>query len=45
MDELKIRNDGVYLNGRKIDALQTFKVKSEAEGYAEVYMKLFVKLG
>lgn len=44
MEEVKIREDGIYLNDVKIKSAQSFKVKSDEKGYAEVYLKLFVKL-
>ncbi|VDC41792.1 hypothetical protein FMV2238Y02_02350 [Streptococcus canis] len=44
MDEIKIRNDGIYLNDKKIKSAQAYRVKSGKNGYAEVFIKLFVKL-
>ncbi|WP_434169993.1 hypothetical protein VYP57_00155 [Streptococcus agalactiae] len=44
MDEVKIREDGFYLNDKKIKSVQAFKVKSDESGKAEVFLKLFVKL-
>ena len=45
MDELKIRGDGIYLNGQKLKGVQAIKTKSTAESnHATVYLKLLAKL-
>ena len=45
MDELKIREDGIYLNNQKLKGVQVIKTKSTAEShYATIYLKLIAKL-
>lgn len=45
MDEIKIREDGVYLNGKKINCLSKYDIKNKAEdSCSEVELKLFAKL-
>ena len=45
MNYLKIREDGIYLNGQKLNGVQAFKTKSTAESsHATVYLKLLAKL-
>ena len=45
MDELKIRGDGIYLNGQKVKGVQAIKTKSTAENnHATVYLKFIAKL-
>ena len=45
MDQLKIRTDGIYLNGQKLKSVQAIKTKSMAEdNRTTVYIKLFAKL-
>ncbi|MGT2947134.1 hypothetical protein [Streptococcus chenjunshii] len=45
MEEIKIREDGIYLNGKKLKGVQAIKTKSTAnESYSDVYLKLVVKL-
>ena len=45
MDELKIREDGIYLNNQKLKCVQVIKTKSTAESnHATIYLKLLAKL-
>lgn len=45
MDELKIREDGIYLNNQKLKGVQAIKTKSTAEcNHATVYLKFIAKL-
>lgn len=45
MDELKIREDGIYLNNQKLKGVQAIKAKSTAEnGHATIFLKLVAKL-
>lgn len=45
MNELKIRDDKVFLNGEELKALTEFEIKSRTEdGYAEVKLTLLAKL-
>lgn len=45
MNELKIRKDGIYLNGQKLKGVQAIKTKSMAEcNHATVYLKFIAKL-
>lgn len=45
MNELKIREDGIYLNNHKLKGVQAIKTKSTAESnHATVYLKLIAKL-
>ena len=45
MDELKIRQDGIYLNNQKLKGVQAIKTKSTAESnHATVFLKLVAKL-
>lgn len=45
MDELKIREDGIYLNNQKLKGVQVIKTKSTAENnHATVYLKFIAKL-
>ena len=45
MNELKIREDGIYLNNQKLKGVQAIKTKSTADSkHATVYLKLLAKL-
>ena len=45
MNELKIREDGIYLNNQKLKGVQAIKTKSTAENnHATVYLKFISKL-
>lgn len=45
MNELKIREDGIYLNDQKLKGVQAIKTKSTAERcHATVYLKFIAKL-
>ena len=45
MDEVKIREDGIYLNNQKLKGVQAIKTKSTAENNsAELFVKLLVEL-
>ena len=45
MDELKIREDGIYLNNQKLKGVQAIKTKSTAEcNHATIFLKLVAKL-
>ena len=45
MEELKIREDGIYLNNQKLKGVQAIKTKSTAESnHATVYLKFIAKL-
>ena len=45
MEEIKIREDGIYLNDHKLKGVQAIKTKSTAESnHATVYLKLLAKL-
>lgn len=45
MEELKIRQDGIYLNNQKLKGVQAIKAKSTAEnGHATIFLKLVAKL-
>ena len=45
MNELKIREDGIYLNNQKLKGVQAIKTKSTAESnHATVYLKFIAKL-
>ena len=45
MDELKTREDGIYLNDQKLKGVQAVKTKSTAESnHATVYLKFIAKL-
>lgn len=45
MNELKIREDGIYLNNQKLKGVQAIKAKSTAEnGHATIFLKLVAKL-
>jgi hypothetical protein len=45
MNELKIREDGIYLNNQKLKGVQAIKTKSTTESnHAIVYLKLLAKL-
>ena len=45
MDEVKIREDGIYLNDQKLKGVQAIKTKSTAESnHATVYLKFIAKL-
>lgn len=45
MDELKIREDGIYLNNQKLKGVQAIKTKSTAESnHATIFLKLVAKL-
>ncbi|HEU7348608.1 hypothetical protein [Streptococcus sp. 27098_8_76] len=45
MNELKIREDGIYLNNQKLKGVQAIKTKSTAERcHATVYLKFIAKL-
>ena len=45
MEELKIREDGIYLNNQKLKGVQAIKTKSTAENnHATVYLKFIAKL-
>jgi hypothetical protein len=45
MNELKIREDGIYLNDQKLKGVQAVKTKSTAEcNHATVYLKFIAKL-
>ena len=45
MEELKIRADGIYLNGQKLKGVQAIKTKSTVENnHATVHLKLVAKL-
>ena len=45
MNELKIREDGIYLNNQKLKGVQAIKTKSTAEcNHATVYLKFIAKL-
>lgn len=45
MDELKIREDGIYLNNQKLKCVQVIKTKSTAESnHSTIYLKLIAKL-
>ncbi|CJB95005.1 Uncharacterised protein [Streptococcus pneumoniae] len=45
MNELKIREDGIYLNNQKLKGVQAIKTKSTVESYhATVYLKFIAKL-
>ncbi|MDQ8820631.1 hypothetical protein RFF58_06225 [Streptococcus ruminantium] len=44
MDELKIREDGIFLNGHKLKTVQSYKLKNIANGRAELFLKISVKV-
>ena len=45
MNELKIREDGIYLNGQKLKGVQAIKTKSTVENnHATVHLKFIAKL-
>lgn len=45
MEEIKIREDKLFLNGQELKTLTKFEIKSTAEdGYAEVKLTLPAKL-
>ena len=45
MDELKIREDGIYLNNQKLKGIQAIKTKNTAENnHATIFLKLVAKL-
>lgn len=45
MNELKIREDGIYLNNQKLKGVQAIKTKRTAESnHTTVYLKLLAKL-
>lgn len=45
MEEIKIREDKLSLNGQELKTLMAFEIKSTAEnGYAEVKLTLLAKL-
>ena len=45
MEEIKIREDKVSLNGQELKTLTEFEIKSTTEnGYAEVKLTLLAKL-
>lgn len=45
MEEIKIREDGIYLNNHKLKGAQAVKTKSTAESnHATVCLKLLAKL-
>ena len=45
MEEIKIREDGIYLNNQKLKGVQAIKTKSTAENnHATVYLKFIAKL-
>lgn len=45
MNELKIREDGIYLNNQKLKGVQAIKTKSMVEcNHATVYLKIVAKL-
>lgn len=45
MNELKIREDGIYLNNQKLKGVQAIKTKSTVENnYATIFLKLVAKL-
>lgn len=45
MNELKIREDGIYLNDQKLKGVQAIKTKSTVERcHATVYLKFIAKL-
>ena len=45
MNELKIREDGIYLNNQKLKGVQAIKTKSTVESHhATVYLKFIAKL-
>lgn len=45
MNELKIREDGIYLNDQKLKGVQAIKTKSTVESHhATVYLKFIAKL-
>ena len=45
MEEVKIREDKIYLNGRELKSLTEFEIKGIAEdGYAKVKLTLLAKL-
>ena len=45
MEEIKIREDGIYLNNQKLKGVQSIKTKSTAENnHATIFLKLVAKL-
>ena len=45
MEEIKIREDGIYLNNQKSKGVQAIKTKSTAENnHATVYLEFIAKL-
>lgn len=45
MNELKIREDGIYLNNQKLKGVQAIKTKSTVKSHhATVYLKFIAKL-
>ena len=45
VEEIKIREDKLFLNGQELKTLTEFEIKSTAEdGYAEVKLTLLAKL-
>lgn len=45
MNEIKIREDKLFLNGQELKTLTKFEIKRTAEdGYAEVKLTLLAKL-
>ena len=45
MEEIKIREDGIYLNNQKLKGVQAIKTKSTAENnHATIFLKLVAKL-
>ena len=45
MEEIKIREDGIYLNNHKLKGVQAVKTKSTVESnHATVDMKLLAKM-
>lgn len=45
MEKIEIREGKIFLSGNEVSGVEKFKLKSTAKnGYAEVYLKLLVKL-
>lgn len=45
MNELELKGNQIFLDGKKLNLVEKFKLKSIAsESHAELYVKLLVKL-
>ncbi|GAB6688955.1 hypothetical protein BOVMAS28_11580 [Streptococcus uberis] len=44
MDEVKIREDGIYLNGQKLKTVTSYRLKKNANGRSELFLKISVEV-